>query len=167
MKYIIFTIYIPYITYLTYKKYTPVSMYNALKSKLKGISVFNTYISCVSPYSGSISPYVEEMTESKVKVSMTEHRNIKNPFNSIHTIALSNLGELTSGLLMMEHMKSTNKSGIITSIKTYYHKKARGKITAICDNKWTKQNITKTRLYNTSKELVCEVNCKWKLNDIM
>jgi len=162
---IIFVIYIPYIIYLRYKQCSPLLIYTKLKSKYKGTIAYNKLISQLSPYSGSISPKVEEFTETNIKVSMTEHRYIKNPFNSIHAIAISNLGELTSGLLMMETMKRENKRGIITSIKSYYHKKARGKVTAVCNKKWMKGKVTKTKIYNAKSELVCEVNCKWKIND--
>ena len=161
---IIFIIYIPYIIYLRYKQCNPLLIYTKLKSKYKGTVAYSKLISQLSPYSGSISPIVEEFTETNIKVSMTEHRYIKNPFKSIHAIAISNLGELTSGLLMMEILKRENKRGIITSIKTYYQKKARGKLTAVCDKKWMKGKVIKTKVYNTNKELVCELNCKWKIN---
>ena len=90
-------------------------------------------------------------------------KETKNPFNSIHALTLANLGELTSGLLMMNYLQLSKQSGIITKITSKYHKKARGKISAICDIKSLSKGIIKSELYDNKNILVCEVFCTWNI----
>jgi len=88
---------------------------------------------------------------------------LKNPFNSIHAVALINLGELTSGLLTMNMLKTTGKKGIVTEINSKYHKKARGKVTAVCKIENLDEGLIKSILYDDNQEIVCEVFCKWNI----
>ena len=81
-------------------------------------------------YSGSIDPIIDHFDRRMVKCSINETFFIKNPFKSIHA-CFGNLGELTSGLLMVIIYKTLIKEGIITQIDIKYHKKARGVIQAI------------------------------------
>ncbi len=90
---------------------------------------------------------------------------LKNPFNSIHAVALTNLGELTSGLVMLENLKSNNKKGIVTKIECEYYKKARGKITAYSYYNKKNNNIIKTEIFNKNNELVCKISCSWDIKD--
>ena len=93
---------------------------------------------------------------------------IRNPFRSIHAIALGNLGELTSGLLMTELLHNKNKKGIITKITCTYYKKARGKIIAECKlNSFDCDNPKIiTNLYDSDRSLVCIVNCYWTIQNL-
>ena len=86
-----------------------------------------------------------------------------NPFNSIHALALGNLGELTSGLIMLEWLEQNNKKGILSDIKCKYYKKARGKITAVCNLDSIENNCIKTNLFDKEKTLVCSVKCYWNI----
>ena len=166
LEYFIFAIYTPYIFYLQYQNKTPLEIYTILQNKIYGEIVFNNMISFIAPYSGSICPSVEKFNKKESQCSIVEKRYIKNPFNSIHALALSNLGELTSGLLMIEYLKSSKQKGIITKITTEFHKKAKGKITANCNLTSLKDGIIKSDLFNENNILVCEVFCKWKMKKL-
>ena len=109
LRYIFFILYSPYIYYLNKTKKSFSEIYNFLKSKPFGREVFSVMISSFSPYSGSIDPLVEEFDKNKAQCSIVCKRYLKNPFNSVHALALANLGELTSGLLMMDYLKSSKK----------------------------------------------------------
>lgn len=75
---------------------------------------------------------------------------LKNPFNSIHAIALANLGELTSGLCLTSLFQHVKIKGIPIKIETVYLHKAKGKIFGRC-------NIPLAKLSNnTSSEFVVE-----------
>ena len=165
IAYLILLIYYPYIMYLKYQKKNLSDIYSLLKDKLFGKTAFSTMISCVSPYSGSVKPYVNYFDNNFVKCSINESFFIKNPFNSIHALALGNLGELTSGLLMMNYLQRFNKKGIVTQINIKFHKKARNTIYAISHIKSLRVGIIKSKIYDQEKFLVAEVLCKWEIKN--
>jgi len=140
-------------------------MHSLLKSKICGTTAFSAMISFVSPYSGSINPIVEQFDENTIKCSIKEKICLRNPFNSVHALALANLGELTSGLLMMDYLQYSKQKGIITKITIEYHKKARGKITAICDLKSLHEGVIKSELYDEKNVLICDVFCTWNIKN--
>lgn len=163
IKYISLVLYLPYIYYLKRIKKSFHEIHYLLKSKICGTDAFSAMISYASPYSGSINPIVEQFDENTIKCSIKENIFLGNPFNSIHALALANLGELTSGLLMTDYLKFSKQKGIITKITIEYHKKARGKITAICDIKSLHKGIIKSELYDEKNELICTVFCTWTI----
>src|SRR5690606_25639543 len=64
------------------------------------------------------------------RVSIAQHRRILNHLNSIHAIALVNLGELTTGLALHFAM-GEDQQAILVGLKIIYTKKARHKVVAI------------------------------------
>ena len=165
-KYIVLVLYSPYIYYLKKSRKNLHEIHYLLKSKLFGKTAFSAMISVVAPYSGSINPIVDEFDGNTTKCYIQEKRCLRNPFNSVHALALANLGELTSGLLMMDYLQSTKQKGIITNINIEYHKKARGKITAICDIKSLNEGVIKSELFDRKHELICEVFCTWNIKKV-
>jgi len=63
-----------------------------------GLNVYAGIISIVAPYSGNISPFVCHLSRTKCVMTIMERWWLQNPFNSIHAIALANLGEQASGM---------------------------------------------------------------------
>ncbi len=163
--YLILAIYYPYIMYLKYQKKNLCEIYSLLNNKLFGKIAFSNMICVISPYSGSINPIITHFDNTMVKCSINETFFIKNPFKSIHALALGNLGELTSGLLMINYLQKFNQIGIITQIDIKFHKKARGVIQAISKIESLRDGIIKTRLYDQDKFLVSEVLCKWDIKN--
>ena len=166
LEYIAYILYSPYLMYLQYNNKTPQEIYKLLEGRILGRQAFNGIISIVSPYSSSIHPNVECFEKKECKCSIEDRRYLRNPFNSIHALALSNLGELTSGLIMMEHVKKTEQRGIMTEITSKYYKKARGKITAISSLNTLKNGIIISKLFDEDNDLVCKISSKWLLKDI-
>ena len=166
-KYIVLVLYLPYIYYLKKSSKNLSEIHYLLKSKYCGNKAFSAMISILSPYSGSIDPIVENYDKYFTKCYIQEKKFLKNPFNSIHAIAIANLGELTSGLLMMDYLQSTKQKGIITNIHIKYHKKARGKITAICDIKSLNEGIIKSDIFDNKNVLICEVFCTWNIKKLI
>ena len=82
------------------------------------------------PYTGSIRARIETLEPGHALVSLRDHRAVRNHLDSIHAIALANLGEVATGLAMLTAATSTR--GILVGMQIEYRKKARGRLMAEC-----------------------------------
>jgi acyl-coenzyme A thioesterase PaaI-like protein len=104
----------------------------------------------VIPYTGTVSPLIEEVTPGRARVVLKDRRKVRNHLNCIHAIALLNVGEFTTGLAMTAQLPADARA-IITELKMAYHLKARGRIIATCD--CPPLDLTTTRDYQIQSEL--------------
>ena len=140
-----------------------------LKSKPMGKWLFKLIIAKNIPYTGSIKADVQKLAPGHCEVLLKFRKANTNHLNSVHALALSNLGELTGGLAVMTGLP-THIRGIVTNINTEYHKKGRGDLIAIAKVEIPEITVPKTthsiqaHIYDSAKDLVSTVTVTWLLS---
>ena len=104
----------------------------ALQGRPLGKQLFSQLVKLKIPYTGALGAQVEELGDGHAVVTLRDRRAVRNHLNSIHAIALVNLGEFTTGLAVF-HRLDGRARGIVTDLRIQYVKKARGTMTARCD----------------------------------
>ena len=86
--------------------------------------IFSLLVSLNATYTFSIGFFIEKLKPGYCLVSMRDSFWVRNPFKSIHAVALANLGELASGLAVLSLLEQNPKQkGIVTLISAKYLKK--------------------------------------------
>lgn len=95
-----------------------------------GNLLFSTRINLKAPYTGTIGAKVLELAPGYAKVSMKDRWFVRNFVPSIHAVAMTNLGEMTSGIAFL-HSLPPGLRGIVAELRTKYHKVAHGTLVAV------------------------------------
>jgi len=142
-------------------------LWNKLHSVPGGRWLFNLILSRKVPYTGSIKCRVLELKPGFCKVELRDRHRLRNHLNSIHAVALVNLGEVTSGLAILTGL-APNVRGIVVNISTDYLKKARG--TLISESSVSIPVVTEdmeyqvvANIFNHDKEIVARTTVSWRL----
>lgn len=107
------------------------SVYRTLAKLPGGRRVFSKAVGRAAPYTGTLPFLVEHLEPGFARVRLYDRKGVRNHLNSLHAIALMNLGEVSTGLAMYSTLPPSGR-GIITDLGMSYVKKARGRIIAEC-----------------------------------
>jgi acyl-coenzyme A thioesterase PaaI-like protein len=132
-----------------------------------GSAVFSMLFARQVPYSGSIGATVVALEPGHAKLALSDRRAVRNHLGSIHAVALTNLGELASGLAMTTALPAGVR-GIVLRIETVFTKKARG--TLVCDCQVTVPEVTgdvnhdvHAEIRDAGGDIVASVRVVWRL----
>jgi acyl-coenzyme A thioesterase PaaI-like protein len=140
-------------------------------SNLPGGSwMFGRIIRFGVPYTASVRPLVREVRAGYARVQMRDRRRVRNHLNSIHAIALANLGEFTGGLAMTA-TAPPNVRSILLKLEVEFLKKARGPVTAECHCTVPSvgqpiDHVVRTVVTNITGEEVARVTATWRLSPL-
>ena len=132
-----------------------------------GREIFRFLFGKSVPYSGTIGATVLELSRGHTKLALRDRHAVRNHLGSIHAVALTNLGELASGLAMTTALPAGVR-GIVLRIETVYTKKARG--TLVCDCRANVPEVTgdvnhevHAEIRDLDGDIVASVRVVWRL----
>ncbi|MBM4186010.1 MAG: DUF4442 domain-containing protein [Gemmatimonadetes bacterium] len=133
-----------------------------------GRRIFALGLRLAVPYSGALGAQVVQLEPGFCRATLGDRRGVRNHLDSVHAVALINLGELTSGLAMTMALPDEVR-GIVTALGATYHKKARGTLTAkstvvipAVGEAGADVSVAAV-ITDASGEMVCRVEAVWRL----
>ena len=106
--------------------------WNLLSGMPGGKVVFSKLIGRAAPYTGTIDARVTVLRPGYCETQMHDRRGLRNHLESIHAIALANLGEMC-GNTALAYSLPDDARFIVSGMAIEYKKKARGTITAVAE----------------------------------
>ncbi len=108
------------------------SSWDRLETIPLGKRAFSRLVGWMAPYTGTIHAEVLELREGRCRTLLRDRRAVRNHLESVHAIALANLGELT-GNAALAYSLPDDARFIVAGMSVDYVKKARGDIYGVCE----------------------------------
>lgn len=130
-----------------------------------GKCLFSWLLGRFVPYTGTLGACIEVLEPGHSVVRLSDRRKVRNHLRSVHAMALANLGEMASGLALMNGLPD-NMRGILTAFNIEYLKKARGELLAECYCEVPASNSEREvevlcEIRDTNGEIVTVVKAQW------
>lgn len=130
--------------------------------------LFTRALGSMVPYTATIAPRVLELAPGVARVAMSDRRGVRNHLDSVHAIALANLGEFASGAAMITALPADIRS-IVTGLSIEYHKKARGTLVAearvsVPTVTADIEHVVHADIRDAAGDLVAHVDVRWRLS---
>lgn len=141
--------------------------WNRMQGLPGGRALFRFVLGRRVPYTGSISPDVLELTPGRARVAMRDRPRLRNHLRSLHAVALTNLGELATGLAVTSSLPSDAR-GIPIGFSVEFLKKARGTIEASCaadlESSTEERDVdVEAELKDESGDTVARFTARWRV----
>lgn len=129
----------------------------------RGVGVF-------IPYTGSVLPSILEWREGFSRVQLKDRRRVRNHLDSIHAVALMNVGEFSTGLAVVSRLPKTHRM-ILTHFEIDYTKKARGDVIAEAEFEGSDFTVEQgypvvSRIKDSKGEVVATAKATWRVGPI-
>ena len=146
------------------------ALWRSLSGLPFGPSLFMFVFGRMVPYSGALGARVRRLEPGQVQLELADRRGIRNHLDSIHAIALANLGELASGLAMTTGLPAGVR-GIVLGIDARYLKKARGTLSVDCavtvpEVRESTDFEVHAEIRDAANEPVSRVTVRWRLSPV-
>jgi len=133
-----------------------------------GDQLFTWALGNMVPYTATIAPRVLELRPGFARVAMSDRRRVRNHLDSVHAIALANLGEFASGAAMITALPPDVRS-IVTGLSIEYMKKARGALVAearvtVPAVTGDVEHVVHADIHDQAGDLVACVDVRWRLS---
>jgi acyl-coenzyme A thioesterase PaaI-like protein len=132
-----------------------------------GRQLFSRLLGRFVPYTGQLGATVAVLEPGHCVVMLRERHKLRNHLDSVHAMALANLGEMTTGLALMNSLPE-NTRGILRRFDIEYLKKARGLLTAECscdipENNRQREVAVNCEIHDSAGDVVSVVTAHWLL----
>lgn len=129
--------------------------------------LFSRLLGRVVPYTGTLGACVEQLEPGYCRVRLSDRHRLRNHLRSIHAMALANLGEMVTGLALLNSLPDQAR-GILTGFQVDYLRKARGTLRAESrcnippDN--TERDVELTgEIRDAGGEMVARCRARWRI----
>ncbi len=151
--------------HVNYETMQILKIWNRFSKVPGGRFLFSKFLGAKIPYSGSVSPEIMALTPGHAQVKIRDKRAHRNHLESIHAVALMNVGEMATGLAISTAVPE-NTRVILKSFKIDFIKKARGDLVAHANHELVPTNEKKefevtALVKDAGGETVCQVKALW------